>query len=107
MSKDGNTTRTLLDAYEKQRGRMEDSRKLESQRWYEFTCPDCRKHNFVSDGDPNDPTLFDIESWKCWNCCGVFDCSGELIEQGHDLWELADEGRQFVGEIPVGDGTSR
>lgn len=32
------------------------------------TCPKCKSHNWMYNGDPNDLTYPDIEGIECWNC---------------------------------------
>jgi hypothetical protein len=36
--------------------------------YYDATCPECKTLNLVDNGDPDDMTACDVETFRCWKC---------------------------------------
>ncbi len=60
--------------------------------WQQVGCPKCGKSNFLDAGDMNDPTGYDPDTCKCWNCGYCFDMEGDPAEDE----ECCDDGRAMV-----------
>jgi len=45
--------------------------------WHRYSCPKCKKNNWICDGDVTDLTKADTDAIKCWSC-------------GHDYWITED-----------------
>lgn len=54
------------------------------QTWYEVSCPECKKSNFVCAGDVSDPTGYDPVGVRCCNCkhCWLLDQDDDYGSSG-------------------------
>ncbi len=48
--------------------------------WYKVICPNCKKPNWLCDGDTSDCTAVSVEACECFNCDHEF----WLSEDYHD-----------------------
>ena len=54
--------------------------------WNQITCPNCKKANWLCEGDLSDMTGFSHEDFECWNCHKCYDIeSGEEVEEAYNI----------------------
>lgn len=55
--------------------------------WYEISCPECDKINWVFNGDMNDLTRPDVTGVKCFSCSYEFPLDEEMAEILPGNWQ--------------------
>ena len=52
-----------------------------NQTWYGDKCPVCEAQNWICNGDENDPSGYDVMSFKCWQCGEI----AEIDQEGYSV----------------------
>lgn len=61
--------------------------------WYKIHCPNCKKANWLCDGDTSDCTAPSIEAFKCFSCSKCFWINEEFLDFGGEDEDYSPEER--------------